>query len=59
MGKMFNLAALALIVVCVVGAWIAVRKYQARKRLEEERAAALIAETASALRKARTPPGKA
>lgn len=58
MGKMFNLLALALVVVCVAWAWVAVRKYSARKRMEEERAAAFIAEAASALRKARTPAGK-
>ena len=59
MGKMFTLAALALFVVVVVWAWITVRKYSTRKRLEEERAAAFMAETASALRKSRTPPDKA
>jgi len=58
MGKMFNLAALALIVACVVWAWITVRKYSARKQLEEERAAAFMAETAAALRNQRPPPGK-
>jgi len=57
MGKMFTLAALALIVALVAWAWIAARKYSARKRLEEERAAAFMAETASALRKGRKPPG--
>ena len=55
---MFTLAALALIVVLVAGAWLTVRKYSARKRLEEERAAAFMAETASALRKGRNPPDK-
>ena len=58
MGKMFNLIALALLVACVAWAWITVRKYSARKRLEEERAAAFMAEAASALRKGRTPPAK-
>ena len=53
---MFNFAALALLVVCVVWAWISVRKYKARKQLEEARAAAFMAEAASALRKGRTPP---
>ena len=52
---MFNLLALALFVACIVWAWITMRKYAARKRLEEERAAAFIAEAANALRKARTP----
>ena len=55
---MFNLAALALLVACIVWGWITVRKYAARKRLEEARAAAFIAETASAMRKARTPPAQ-
>jgi len=58
MAKMFNLLAIALVVACAVWAWIAVRRYSARKRLEEQRAAALMAEAASAARKARTPPGK-
>jgi hypothetical protein len=58
MGKMFTLAALALIVALVAWAWITARKYSARKRLEEERAAAFMAETASALRKGRKAPGK-
>jgi hypothetical protein len=58
MGKIFTLAALALIVALVAWAWITVRKYSARKRLEEERAAAFMAEAASASRKGRNPPGK-
>jgi hypothetical protein len=58
MGKMFTLAALALLVALVVWVWITVRKHAARKRLEEERAAAFMAETASALRKSRPPPDK-
>ena len=55
---MFTVLALALLAACVAWAWISVRKYSARKRMEEERAAAFIAETASALRKARTPTAK-
>jgi hypothetical protein len=58
MGKMFNLVALALLIACVAWAWISVRRYSARKRMEEERAAAVVAEAASALRKARTPTAK-
>jgi hypothetical protein len=58
MGKLFTVLALALLVACVAWAWISVRKYSARKRMEEERAAAFIAETASALRKGRTPTPK-
>ena len=56
MGKMFSLAALALFFALVAWMWITVRKHSARKRLEEERADAFMAETASALRKTRTPP---
>ena len=59
MGKMFGFAAVALLVACVAWAWITLRKYSARKREEEARAAALIAETASALRKNRGPQDKA
>ena len=59
MGKMFSFAAIALLGACVVWAWITLRKYSARKREEEARAAALIAETASALRKNRSPQDKA
>ena len=58
MAKMFNLLAIALVVACVVWGWITVRRYSARKRLEEQRAAALMAEAANAARKARTPPDK-
>ena len=35
MGTMLKLGALALFVVCIAGAWIAVRKYSARRRLED------------------------
>lgn len=58
MGKMFTVLALALIVACIAWAWISVRKYSARKRMEEERAAAFIAEAASASRKTRAPTAK-
>ena len=58
MGKMFYVVAIALVVACVAWAWISVRKYSARKRMEEERAAAVIAEAASAMRKARPPTAK-
>ena len=58
MAKMFNILAIALLVACVVGVWIAVRRYAARKRVEEERAAAFVAEAAKALRKARPPSDK-
>ena len=59
MGKMFSFAAIALLFACVAWAWITLRKYSARKREEEARAAAFMAETASALRKNRTPQDKA
>lgn len=58
MAMTFNLLALALLVACVGGVWIMVRRYSARKRVEEERAAVFVAEAAKALRKARTPPDK-
>ena len=58
MGTMFNFAALALLVACGAWAWITLRKYSARKREEEARAAAFIAEAANALRKARMPQDK-
>ena len=58
MAKMFNVLAIALLVACVAGVGITVRRYSARKRVEEERAAAFVAEAAKALREARTPPGK-
>ena len=53
MGKMFSLAALALVIACVAWAWVTLRRYSARKRLEEERAAAFMAEAASAAKKKR------
>ena len=59
MAKMFNLLALALVVACVAGVWLTVRRYAARRRVEEERAAAFVAEAAKALRRARTPADKA
>ena len=59
MAKMFNVLAIALLVACVAGVWITVRRYSARKRVEEERAAAFVAEAAKALREARTRPDKA
>ena len=58
MAKMFNILAIALLVACVVGVWIAVRRYAARKRVEEARAAAFVAEAAKALRKPRPPSDK-
>ena len=58
MAKMFNVLAIALLVACVVGVWITVRRYSARKRVEEERAAAFVAEAAKALREKRSPPDK-
>ena len=58
MAKLFNVLALALLVACVVGVWITVRRYSARKRVEEERAAAFVAEAAKALREKRSPPDK-
>jgi len=55
MARMFNLIALALLAACIAWAWISVRKYAERKRREEARAAAFMAETVSALKKTRPP----
>jgi len=52
MGKTFSL--LALVIVCAIWAWISVRKYAARKRLGEERAAAFMAEAMNAMKKTRS-----
>jgi len=54
MGKTFSLLALALLITCAIWAWIGVRKYAARKRLGEERAAAFMAEAMNAMKKARS-----
>ncbi len=50
---MFTLLALALVIACALWAWVSLRKYAARKRLEEERAAALMAEALNAVKKAK------
>jgi hypothetical protein len=55
MDKMFNIVAFALIIACIAWAWVSVRRYVERKRLEEARAAAFMAEAVSAMKKARTP----
>jgi hypothetical protein len=55
MGTMFNVVALALVVACIAWAWVSVRKYAERKRREEARAAAFMAEALSSMKKARTP----
>jgi hypothetical protein len=59
MGKMFTLLALALVIACVLWAWVSLRKYAARKRLEEERAAAFMAEALNAAKKAKPARDKA
>ena len=58
MGKMSTLLALALLIVCAIWAWISLRKYTERKRLEEQRAAAFMAEALNAAKKARPAPDK-
>ena len=55
MGTMFNVVALALVVTCIAWAWVSIRKYAERRRREEARAAAFLAETVSAMKKSRTP----
>ena len=52
--KMFHLLAIAFVIASIAWAWVSVRKYTERKRREEARAAAFMAETMSAL-KNRTP----
>ncbi len=54
MGKAFTLLAVALLAACAIWAWVSLRKYAARKRLEEERAAAFMVETVNAMKKARS-----
>ena len=54
MGKTFTLLSLALLLACAIWAWISVRKYAARKRLGEERAAAFMSEAVNAMKKARS-----
>lgn len=56
---MFTLLALALLIACVLWAWVSLRKYAARKRLEEERAAAFMAEALNAAKKAKPARDKA
>lgn len=51
MGKTFTLLVFALLAVCVAWAWIALRKYAARRRFQEERAAAFMVEAVNALKK--------
>ena len=58
MGKTFTLLALALLAACAILAWVSLRKYAARKRLEEERAAAFMVEALNAMKKARSTGGK-
>ena len=53
MGKTFTLLALALLGACAIWAWVSLRKYAARKRLEEERAAAFMVEAVNAMKKER------
>jgi sugar phosphate isomerase/epimerase len=44
MGKTFMLLGIALVAVCAYWLWTSLRKYRARRRLEEERAIAFMAE---------------
>lgn len=50
MSKTFAWLVIALIALCAAWLWISVRRYAARKRLEEARAAAFMAESVKALR---------
>lgn len=51
MGKTFTLLAIALIVICAIWLWLSLRKFAARRKREEERAVAFMAEAIRAARK--------
>lgn len=52
MGKTFTLLGIALLAVCAFWLWSSLRKYAARRRLEEERATAFMAEAVRAAKQA-------
>ena len=54
MGKTFTLLAIALLIVCAIWLWLSLRRYAARKRREEERATAFMAEAIRAAKKSGT-----
>jgi len=51
MGKTFTLLGIALLAICALWLWLSVRKYVARRRREQERAAAFMAEAIRAAKK--------
>ena len=51
MSKIFALLGSALVLLCALWLWISLRKYAARRRLENERATAFMAEAIRAARK--------
>jgi len=51
MGKTFALLAIALIAICALWLWLSLRKYAARKQLEEERTTTFLAEAIRAAKK--------
>jgi hypothetical protein len=51
MGKTITLLGIALIAICVLWLWLSLRKYAARKQLEEKRATAFMAEAIRAAEK--------
>ncbi len=51
MGKTFTLLAIALIAICALWLWLSLRKYAARRQLEEARATAFMAEAIRAAKK--------
>jgi type II secretory pathway pseudopilin PulG len=52
MGKTFTLLAIALLAACALWLWLSLRRYAARRRREEERATAFMAEVIRAAKKA-------
>ena len=59
MGKTFALIGIALLALCGIWLWVRLRKYAARRRLEDERAARFVAEAVRAAKKRDDPAGTA
>lgn len=51
MGKTFALIGIALLALCGLWLWVRLRKYAARRRLEEERAVRFMAEAIKAAKR--------
>lgn len=52
MAKTFTLLAIALLAICALWLWLSLRKYAARRRRDEERAIAFMADAIRAAKKA-------